>query len=105
MRLQASHNVVESLENRVFLSASPFTINTVNAAEGLRLEIAGTDGNDRIIVSAATGGLQVSDGADWSEVFQGTFAKIIVHAGLGNDYVEIAPTLTVPAIMYDGRYG
>src|SRR4051812_7388937 len=70
--------VVEALESRAMMSATPLGVSEVLAAYGLQLRVVGTAGDDRIAVARTADGLLVSDGnTGWSATYAGRYASLL----------------------------
>src|SRR4051812_1015742 len=94
--------VVEALEVRSMMSASPLTISEAAYAGGTQLRIIGTAGDDQISVSLNNdGGLTISNG-DWNTTAAGSYKSLLINAAAGNDSVAIAADITLNAIIYGG---
>src|SRR4051812_2453200 len=102
MSRRAPVNLLESLEPRQLLAASPLSIAQVPYSGGTQLSITGSSKSDDIRVAPVSGGFRVSNGA-WSNDILGTFNSISVRAGRGNDRVTIDPSITTPAFLFGGR--
>src|SRR3954466_2171161 len=94
--------VVEALEVRSMMSASPLTISEASYAGGTQLRIIGTAGDDQITVSLNNdGGLTIANG-DWNTTAAGNYKSLLINAAAGNDSVAVAADVTVNAIIYGG---
>src|SRR5215218_4230586 len=93
--------VVEALEVRSMMSASPLTISEAAYAGGTQLRVIGTAGDDQIAVSLNETGLTITNG-DWSTTKSGSFKSLLINAAAGNDSVSLAADLAVDAIIYGG---
>src|SRR3954447_329127 len=93
--------VVEALEVRSMMSASPLTISEASYAGGTQLRIIGTAGDDQITVSLNDNGLTISNG-DWNTTAAGNYKSLLINAAAGNDSVAVAADVTVNAIIYGG---
>ena len=74
--------VVEALEVRSMMSASPLTISEASYAGGTQLRIIGTAGDDQITVSLNETGLKITNG-DWSTTAAGNSRRLRDQTILG----------------------
>jgi hypothetical protein len=100
-RNNPSRSLLETLEPRQLLAASPLGVASVWVNGGNQLQITGSKRADNINVQPAAGGYKVSNGA-WSTTISGAFTTIVVRAGRANDIVTIDPAITLPASLFGG---
>jgi hypothetical protein len=93
--------VVETLEARTMMSASPLTITQVVAGNGTELRIAGTAGNDKITLKQTSAGLLVGNNG-FSQTITGTFADIKVSGLAGNDSILVDSSVQTNCVLYGG---
>src|SRR5258706_7093972 len=94
-------SLLETLEPRQLLAASPLGVASVWVNGGNQLQITGSKRADTIIVQPSALGFKISNGA-WSTTASGAFTSIVVRAGRGNDVVIIDPAITTPASIFGG---
>ncbi|HEX8914414.1 MAG TPA: hypothetical protein VF796_18850 [Humisphaera sp.] len=82
--------LIENLEERRHLSAS-----LLNGT----LTVGGTTGNDTITITSASGKLTAKVNAETRSFTLTAVKKIVVNAGKGNDTVNIAASVTKPAVI------
>src|SRR3954469_14158742 len=99
---RAVRAVVESLEGRTLMAASPLAVSEVATTNGMQLKVLGTSGDDQITVSKTATGLSVSTRAGWSGTYDGTYRTLLIDAGPGDDTVAVDPNVDVDAILYGG---
>jgi hypothetical protein len=100
-RKNPSRSLLEALEARQLLAASPLIVTTAWVNGGNQLQITGSKRADYIQVAPTAGGFTVSNGA-WNTTVAGVFASIVVHGGKGNDVVIIDPSITTPVSLFGG---
>jgi len=96
-----SQSLLEALEPRQLLAASPLIVTTAWINGGNQLQITGSKRADYINVAPAAGGLTVSNGS-WATTVAGLFTSIVVRAGKANDVVVVDPTITTPVSLFGG---
>jgi hypothetical protein len=96
-----SQNLLEGLEARQLLAASPLIVSAAWVNGEHQLQITGSKRADYIQVAPAAGGFTVSNGA-WSTTVSGVFASIVVRVGKANDVVSIDPAITTPVSLFGG---
>ncbi|MDP9175500.1 MAG: hypothetical protein M3O30_16785 [Planctomycetota bacterium] len=83
-------------------ATTPFASSQFGSVAGGVLTVAGTSGNDRIVVELVGGRYVVQENLQ-TETFDATLVQeVIVNAGAGNDTVVMAPDLTVAAVLNGG---
>jgi phospholipase C len=69
------------------------------------LIVGGTEGNDHITITSATGGLRVQlavGNLQLDQTFVAAISRIEVYSQGGNDHVQVAPDVVVPAFLFAG---
>ncbi|HVS70701.1 MAG TPA: C2 family cysteine protease [Phycisphaerae bacterium] len=63
------------------------------------LDIAGTSGNDNILLSQDGSTLTISAGGQ-TQTVTGNFGDIVIHGGAGNDTLSVASSVTASTLVY-----
>lgn len=101
----ASNFELQGLETRTLMSvavktampvvhATPLAIVETAINGGTQLTITGTTGNDQITLQQTADGLMVGNTGGWTVTQTGTYKKIKIDAGAGNDTVTIDASVT-----------
>jgi len=98
LRPASRRPLMEALESRQLLSASPIQL---NAATG-RLTVTGTNKSDHISVSVKGNHLVAKMDSHTKSFKAASVQSVVVNSLAGNDTVTIAPAVTVPATVTGG---
>lgn len=93
--------VIETLESRELLSASPITIQQTPVYNGTQIVVIGTAGNDKITVTQTATGLTITDNT-YSTNVTGNFASLLIESGNGNDSVAVNANVSLATTIVGG---
>src|SRR5437016_8585416 len=96
------YNTLEFLEPRELLSGAALTISEAVTASGSQLQITGSAGADKIVISKMSRGYAISASSGFAATYNGKYSSILISAGGGNDRVAVASTVKIPAVIYGG---
>lgn len=94
--------LMETLEGRTLMAATPLAVSEVGHLGGSQLKIAGTSGNDQITVDLAHNGVTVRSGSGWAETFAGNYNSLLIEGGAGNDTLTVNPLVGLDAVLLGG---
>ena len=94
--------LIEGLEGRTLMAATPLAVAEVAYQGGLQLRVSGTAKADQITVRQTAGGLEVANATGWAATFAGSYKSLLVNAGVGNDIVTLDESVTVGATLRGG---
>jgi hypothetical protein len=98
----ASRAVVEGLEARTMMAASPLAVSQVQiVGGGTELRIQGAARNNKISLSEQGGELLVADNGV-SQSIAGQFADVRIFGGAGNDSILVDSSVTTDCFLYGG---
>jgi hypothetical protein len=97
----ANGSVVEVLEGRMMMSASPLAISQVAVGNQVELRIVGAGKNNHITLKQTDGGL-VAGNNGVTQTILGQFADIKIFGGAGNDSIVVDPSVTTNCFLYGG---
>lgn len=98
---RAGRGVVEGLESRLMLAASPLAISQVQVAGGTELWVHGQARSNKISVTEQGGELLVADNGA-SQTVDGTFLDLRIFGGAGNDSIVVDASVTTNCFLYGG---
>ena len=98
---RARRGVVEGLEGRLMLAASPLGVSQVQVVGGTELWVQGQARNNKISVIEQGGELLVADNGT-SQTVDGTFLDIRILGGAGNDSIIVDASVTTNCFLYGG---
>jgi hypothetical protein len=113
---------VEALEKRSLLSADvllaavpayatfsravsvgvPVNVETQASSDGSVLKITGTKLSDTITLEQTATGIRIANKGGWEHTATGSYSRIIIDAGDGNDSVVADPSVTTPLTLLGG---
>jgi hypothetical protein len=94
--------LIENLEGRTLMSATPLGISQVAFDGGTQLRITGTAGNDQITVKQTAAGLVVGNTGGWSQTVGASFASLWINGQGGNNSIKLDASVTINAILFGG---
>lgn len=97
----AAGAVVEALEGRAMMSASPLVISEVPVGGGTELRIVGTARSNKITLTEQDGALLVTDNRS-SQTIAGQFTDIKIFGGAGADSIRVDDSVTTDCSIYGG---
>lgn len=100
-REQTKSSGMETLEHRTLFAVTPLAVTTSTLFGGVtQLHVQGTTGHDVINVSQSGTSLTVANATGWSQSFTGPFGRLVINGDRGADAITLAPSVTVPAMLY-----
>lgn len=98
---RAERGVVEGLEGRLMMAASPLAVSQVQAVGGTELWIEGQAKSNKVSVTEQGGQLLVADNGA-SQTVAGTFLDIRIFGGAGSDSIIVDASVTTNCFLYGG---
>jgi hypothetical protein len=99
---EAVSAVVEGLESRTMMAASPLAISQVQLiGGGAELHIQGTAKTNKLTLSEQGGQFLVADNGV-SQTVSGEFADVRIYGGAGNDSIVVDSSVTTDCFLYGG---
>jgi len=98
----AGRAVVEQLESRTMMAASPLGVSQLQiAGGGTELRVQGLARNNKITLAMQDGQLTLSDNGS-SQNVSGQFQDIRIFGGAGNDSILVDSSVTTDCFLYGG---
>jgi hypothetical protein len=96
--------VIENLETRTLMSATPLGISEVPFnLGGTQLRITGTSGNDQITVKQTSAGLVIGNTGGWTTTVNDTnITSLWINGQAGNNSVVLDASVTINAMVFGG---